>query len=236
MTADPERFARIEVQDPKTDRDPSKRVVLKTRDGTVLADLVVGRSNWQMGAMGGTYVRDRATNRSWLVQGRVTLPYESNIWMDRQIADVPADRVAKVVLTGGDVPTLTMTRAADGKAVVADLPEGREVKTADADRVLGLFAAVNFDDVKGAQGLSVDPAGRTAELTTTDGLVLRLKPVKDGEATLWQLEAAAIADAAKPEADRINGLGTRFLYRLPIFKSDVVGFGPEQVTQPARGS
>jgi hypothetical protein len=236
MTAAPERFARIEVQDPATDRDPSKRVVLKTRHGTVLADLVVGRSNWQMGAMGGTYVRDRATNRSWLVQGRVTLPFEANVWMDRQIADVPADRAAAVVLSGGDVPTLTMTRAADGKAVIAGMAEGREMKTADADRVLSLFTAMNFDDVKGAQGLSVDPAGRSAEVTTTDGLVLRLKPVRDGEATLWRLEATATADAAKAEADRINALGGRFVYRLPIFKADVVGFGPEQVTQPARGS
>jgi len=189
-----------------------------------------------MGAMGGTYVRDRSANRSWLVQGRVTLPFESTIWMDRQIADVLADRAVRVVLSGGDVPSVAMSRADDGKAVIAGMPDDRAIKTADADRVLSLFTAMNFDDVRSAAGLSADPAGRTAEMTTADGLVLRLIPVRDGEATFWRLEASASTDAAKAEADRINALGSRFVYRLPIFKSDVVGFGPDQLTQPAQGS
>jgi len=232
MTTQPDRFPRLDVQDPAGEQDRSKRVVLKRADGTVLADLVAGKTIATLGGSGGLYVRDQG--RAWLVQGRVPLPYEPMVWLDRQAVDVGPDRLAEVKLMDGGTVLARLAREGDGALALDEVPEGREGDKVQTDRVAGLFERMIFEDVRAAAGLAADASGRWAEAGTKDGLVLRARPAREGDQVWWLLSAeagATASDEVRAEAERLNAHLARFAYKLPVWKVEVLNLPPEILTR-----
>jgi hypothetical protein len=226
-----DRLARLGLQNPAEPGagHASRGVRLETADGTVVADLVLGRSDYRLGGEGGLYVREAGASRSWLVQGRAPVPADAVSWTERRLADLPAEEAARVTLHRDGAPALTVERGTDGKARLAD---GTSADQQAADRLFGLFANLRFDDVRPVQDLP-DARVRRAELTGMNGLLLRLSTVEvEGEE--WALiEVEATAQEAREAAEAIAGRVDGFAFRLPDHRMALLKTTAETLTAPS---
>lgn len=230
----PDRHDRLGVEDPGKDKATSRRLVLKDAGGAVLADLVLGRPSYGVGGTGGLYVRRGGEDQAWLVSGQVRLPGGPTGWLDTQVADVAAPRVASVALTGGGKDPVRLSRAGEGWTLER-MPRGRTLDSGKAERVAALGSLLTLEDVRPVAGLKGD--GRRAEVTTSDGLVLRLARVA-GEAEPWVLVTAeARADTARAEAEAITKRMEGVAVRLPAFKAELLDMAPaDLLAEEAPGS
>ncbi|MCW5700862.1 MAG: DUF4340 domain-containing protein, partial [Rhodospirillales bacterium] len=95
MTANPDRFARLEVEDLDKEAAESRRVRLETADGSVLAETIVGkrRHGFTGGRETGTYIRRDGDERAWLASGGLVVNVKPEEWLDRGVVDISADSI-----------------------------------------------------------------------------------------------------------------------------------------------
>jgi hypothetical protein len=144
--------------------------------------LVVGKS--ARGATG-TYVRKVDDAQSWLVSGDLTVQADPLSWIDRQIMNVPANRIQQVTIRHPDGQTLVIDKATreDPNYTVHDVPAKREVKYASVGNPLAsVLASLRLDDV--AALADKDPASHSpieVEYRTFDGLVVKARAFVEGD-------------------------------------------------------
>lgn len=218
-------YPQLGLADPGSKENAGTRVEIKDAKGAVLADVLFGH----FAATGGQFVRRQGEAQSWLSKDAPNPPGEAVIWVDRQIANLPATTFQSVTLTLPPVKPITLEtpppatandKDAAAKKKLADYPW-----QADAARRIfnGLgwarFDAVKRDDPKNApQGLPVtlrfvppDPAQHEtieAELwpAGTDQAWVRLRavappmPVEEPDNPLL----AGIKDAKKAAKKQLN--------------------------------
>ncbi len=181
----PELLARLDLDDPANGK--STLVVAGDRSGALVGQIVIGRRRPSdiEGGEEGVYVRKPDSDQAWLARGAFVLGGGALSWLDRRIIDVPAARVAAVVLTAPDGNAVVVARgsadqpfAIDGLAADAK-PKPDEALAAPA----GALEALDLDDVEPASEEPMPEDGATsAAFTTFDGLVvgLRLSPPDKG--------------------------------------------------------
>jgi hypothetical protein len=181
----PELLARLDLDDPANGK--STFVAAGDRNGALVGQIVIGRRRPSdiEGGEAGVYVRKPDSDRAWLARGSFALGGDALSWLDRRIVDIPAARVAAVVLTASDGNAAVVARgsadqpfAIDGLAPDAK-PKSDEALAAPA----GALEAFDLDDVKSAAELPIfEDGSTTAAFTTFDGLVfgLRLSPPNEG--------------------------------------------------------
>ena len=124
-TSDPARYEQLGVQEVSADKaeaadaheddapdahaaaDPSTaKVTLHDANGTVLADLIVGKAHTGkgggmggLGAAGQTYVRKPGEAQSWLVKGSLDVKAKPVDWLAKEILKVPRDRIRAMTVT-----------------------------------------------------------------------------------------------------------------------------------------
>jgi hypothetical protein len=225
-TANPALHARLGVQDLDQPEADGLRIAL-TRGDTALGTVLLGDSP----AVGQVYARRNAAARSYLVAADLDPGRDMRDWLQQQVLDIPANRIATVTITHPDGEVLRLLRdPKDGFGfTVADLPEGRQLRFATvADGIGGVLGSLNLDDVTPAADTPLDDASATlARFETTSGLVIEARAwqVPDGLRVRFNAEAAgdpAAEDAAQllREASDINARTAGWLYTLPTFKSE----------------
>jgi hypothetical protein len=231
-TANPALHGEIDLDGAAKDQKAT-RVALYGAQGPALADLLAGRTRFgRQGTAGdGTFVRKVGDNQVWFVQGRLQIEREAAKWLERRVADVARERIAKVSIRAEGAKT-DVSRAKPDQADfdLAGVPEGKKVKSPfDVNLVASAIEGLDLEDVRKAEGLSFD-AG-TAEYATFEGLTVRVAFAKDG-ADLWaRIEANYAAPAAavegeklkKPEdaakdAEAISKRAAGWAFRLPQYK------------------
>ncbi|WP_207486071.1 DUF4340 domain-containing protein [Arenibaculum pallidiluteum] len=223
-----DRLARLDLQDPTGAEAKGRGVRLERADGSVVADIVLGRADYTASGTGGLYIREAGSTKAWLVEGKAPLPAEAVAWTDRQILDIPAQQVARVTIEGGQAAGIALVRGPEGKPRLAD---GSAVNESEADRLFALVERLSIDDVRPA-GQPADATVRGAVLETAEGVRLRLTPAgSDGEG--WVTVAAEASepagqDAAAAIAKRTSG----FAFRLPRWKADLLMTTPEKLNLP----
>jgi hypothetical protein len=164
--------------------------------GGVIAALIIGHSrSAQRGTADTLYVRRPDEAQAWLADGRLSVTADTQDWLDRDIVNIDAARIAGVTATRGET-TLKFARQ-DNKFTLtepADHPKLEDFKVEDVSRGL---ANVMLQDVKRGP-LPGNPLGR-AVYTTTDGMTVTVDLNKSGP-ELWAAFAATGKDAAALDA------------------------------------
>lgn len=205
-TANPERLKRLELEEPAGKDTKSRRIELLDKDGKPLAAAVVGKTKYGLygGGRAGVYVRRAGEDQAWLAAGALDLPSEPLDLLNRDIIDVPQDKITRVTL-GVDGPTPIVIHRPDAAAttyaVDAVLPEGREIDQDKVERVAGVLAGLTMQDVKPAAEVTFPPEARRSRFETFDGLLVDVAVVRTGEgdqAEHWVRFAAAAQPTAAP--------------------------------------
>jgi Domain of unknown function (DUF4340) len=242
-------LAELELVDPKTDRtdllarldldDPangkSTLVAVQDRNGAQVAALVIGRRRpSSVGGEAGVYVRKPDTDQAWLARGSFDVSGDELAWLDRRILDLPAARIASIVLTAPDGNFIVVDRAAAGDLAVEGSPDPPDPGTAAA--LAGTLAELDLDDVKPALEQPIPADGSaTAAFTTSDGLIVgaRLGPPDTGGdwVAFTATGSGKAADAAKTLAADL----APWSYRISAERAKLLRMTLAELHQP-RGS
>lgn len=250
-TERPERYARLEVEDPKDDKGKSRRLVLSDKDGREIAAVVIGKTRYGLfgPGRGGVYVRRAGEPRAWLADRRIEVPEEPIGWVDKQIVDLPRDSIARVVLRPGSGQEAVVTRSAADSPdlVLAGLPEGRTADKDKLERLAGTLSALTLQEVRAAGKLAFPADAPRARFETADGVVVDAVVVQEGqgeEAAFWvRLQAQAGGapatppkEGAKPLAEQVAALAARldgWAFKLPRWTAERLVWTRDDLLQPA---
>jgi hypothetical protein len=204
-TANAELWPKLELQDPTSAADaPSKRVRLSDSAGTVLADVIVGRSEFGGGTQSTLFVRKADGGPALEARGKVTVEGRASNWLDKQVTKLERTRVRDVTISHPDGHVLKIFRAAPELQdfSVADLPEGAELSWAGiAGGVAGALEYLSLEDVVPASEATFDEAQAvTARFTTFDGLAVTARTVEQDGKVFLKVQSAYDASLRAPDA------------------------------------
>lgn len=223
-TDQPDRYARLEVEDFTAKDAKSKQVTLAGAGGKPLAALIVGKQNFtsDLNGLHGIYVRKPGAAQAWLAQGTVEVPTSAVDWVDRTVVNVAEDKIQRLQFEPAGAPAVTVSKA-DKSApdfALAPLPEGKSADPDALKRLSEAFTAVQLDDVRADKDTDKAVKAGAAEAATFDGLTLKAELLALDGGTWMRLKAsAADGSAAAPEAKAINDRVAGWLFKLPQFKA-----------------
>ena len=212
-TSDPERYAKLWLEDPTGKDAKSVRFALENDAGTELANWVLGnrRPSKSDATRTELYIRVADDPLTWLAEGSVPGGQGIIDWIDRGVARIDRERLrgVEVVRADGSVVAVNKTRPADLDFALRDIPPGREADSQYRINDIGRFLEdLRFEDV--AKSSTLDLAGsvdKRMQATTFDGLRIRLETVmRDGKA--WaQLHAEVDEGLVETPVDAADASG-----------------------------
>ena len=181
-TTKAERFPRLQVEDVTAEGAKSKVLEMKGKDGTSLAQVIVGKYRFDLGGDGknGVYVRRPGENRAWLARGGLNISQDVTVWLQRSIVDVLAKRVREVANVAPDDTVLTVykMKPSDKAFVSLDIPADAKRKKNAGTTLNDMGSALSLLDLQDVvpaadMDFSGDGVSR-AEFQTFDGLIIRI--------------------------------------------------------------
>jgi len=147
-TRQPDRYARLEVEDPTGKESKSRQVSLLDVNGKEIAQLIVGKKLAILGGKeGGTYIRLPGDPQVWLVSGELNADAAVAEWLKKDIADIKDTSIARVAVTHPNGEKVIVERDG-GKLAVANLPKGAQpVSPYAADEYGRLLTSMTLEDV-----------------------------------------------------------------------------------------
>ncbi|MBX6741446.1 MAG: DUF4340 domain-containing protein [Acetobacteraceae bacterium] len=231
-TSDPSQFDRLGVDDPM--RPGSTALLLRVLDaqGGAIAELIVGRRRvrTQGNVPESVYVRRPGQNQSWLAEGRLPVDADPQLWVDRDIVNLPHDRIRRVTVHRMDEPELVLVRG-DGAEAKLRLTEPAGTPPSDEvalDEIGRAFEFLTFLDVKPAAEIPGSALGES-RFEMADGSSITVQPHKDGD-KLWIRLQAEGGD----EANRLNARWQGWAYQVGAWKEKA--FVPRLTDLAARES
>ncbi len=201
-TADPDRLSRLELEPVDAEGAKSREVVLTAADGSVLADVVIGKRKFSLYGPGksGGYVRLADSDQAWLADRALDVPEEALDWFDRTILSLPRKDVAEVVLRPGTPEEVRVVRTGpDNDAfALANLPEGREADESKPPMLAGTLGNITMLDVVTADKKPLPEDAATARFTAFDGLEVETRVAVFGEGENAEYWVAFTAREGKP--------------------------------------
>lgn len=205
-TSKPENYAELGVSDEPAAGSETRRVTLRAKDDTTLADLIVGKARQAKGVEApGHYVRRAGEPTAWLVEGDLKLASARNDWMDTQVIDLPVERVRQVRITHQEKQPVIVAKENPQAQLFAlhDAPEGYEARSsAVISSIGGLLLDVRFEDVASVAKVEGLVPRTIVEVQTFDGLVATLEQYDVKEKTFVKFMFGFNGDLvfAAPEA------------------------------------
>lgn len=209
-TADPAQLDRLGLENPA--KPGSTALLLRVLDGggAPIAELVVGRRRvrTQGNVPESVYVRRPAETQSWLAEGRLPVDADPDLWLDRDIANLPAARIRRLeARREGAEPVVLARPEADAEAPLAvvapaDLPGAPDELI--LDEIVRAFEFLTFLEVRPA-GEAPGAALGEGRFGLTEDLAVVVTPHREGE-TLWiRLRAEGATEEARRLAARWDG-------------------------------
>lgn len=215
-TANPDLLDRLGLEDPARAGATSTLLRVLDAQGAPVAELVIGRRRvrTQGNVPESAYVRRPAENQAWLAEGRIPVDADPQLWLDRDIANLPRERVRRVQVARNGEAALELTRGEgpDGRLAVTAPAEAPPTDEASLDEVARAFEFLTFLDVRVEADIPGTPLGE-ARFELTDNLAIVVRPRKDGEA-IWVTLAAEGDD----EATRLNARWRGWAYQVGQWK------------------
>lgn len=214
-TADPARYDRLGVGDPREGGQGTRLTVV---GADFSYSVVVGN----LAGNDQRYVRPADDAQSVLVDQPLEVPVGIEGWLEPGLVDIGVERIERVVIEHADGETIGLARSDESETdyVVAEIPDGRELKYASiGNPIAGALDGLELEDVRGASDLAADSSAR---FETGNGLVVTAELVTIDDERWLRLSAQSTDDddAAENEASRINQRVAGWLYRVPDTRAD----------------
>lgn len=237
-TSQPDRYERLDLQEPDAKDSRAKEVRLLDGEGKDLAALLIGKRKFTLGSKeGGTYIRLPGEAQTFLALGEISPGDKMRDFLVRDIADIKDKQIKTVTVVhpDGDKVIVGKAAASDASFAILNLPQGM-VPTSDfaADdfgRVLSVFL---LDDVKKDTGEPL-PADKTirAEFEGFDGFKVKLEYAELDGQNWVRVVAEAPPDGVAPATTEgggeapvdwqkvmadINARSTGWLFQVPAYE------------------
>ncbi len=237
-TANPDYYARLGVEDVSGDGAGGLRL-----------DLAAGEETWSVivgdeaPRRDGRYLRVAGHEGSVLADFTADVPETPAGWADATVIDLMAGEVAEVRLTrpGGGTLTAVKISADETDFSLAELPEGRETRSAWAVNALGnALSTLEFESVAPVDSIEWDSAIE-ARAVRFDGLEVTAQLRRSEADGDWlRVQAAApFVEAAGDDnlevvaaADAINARVAGWAYRIPGHKATAMDKQLEDLLKP----
>jgi hypothetical protein len=217
-TADPNQLARLGLDEPTQPGSTALRLHLLDTDGAPIADLVVGRRRvrTQGHLPEAVYLRRPGENQSWLAEGRLPIDADPQLWLDRNIANLPSGQLLRMEARRTDAEPVVLVRAAGKVNAPLALLTSSDAPALDeigVDEVSRAFEHLTMLDVQLASALQASPIGE-ARFAFTHGLGVSVSAIRDGE-QLWILLGA---EGESQEAQRLAERWRKWAYQVGSWK------------------
>lgn len=200
VTDRPENHAELGVVQGGTD---TLAVTLAETGGKELVSVLVGKTP---SGGSGRYVRLADEDKVYLTEKGLYLDEKPTDFMETNLLDVPATKIREVTVKGPE-GSYTIKRDSADKAVLQNVPEGKQPKQSDVDGVMGAISWLNLDDVEPAASAGVT-FDRTFTARLKSHLTYHLRLGQKEEATYIQLTAEgppqAILEKVINESNKMN--------------------------------
>ncbi|MGD9021583.1 MAG: DUF4340 domain-containing protein [Lysobacterales bacterium] len=253
-TDNPEYYARLGVED--IDAEDAAGVLVRLGIGNETTGVIIGN---EPQGRSGQYARIAGQAGSVQLDRAIGVSAETLDWLETGIVDVDSSDVAEVEIIHPDAQRVLVTRVSAGQADfdVADMPEGRELKSSWAVNSLGsALSLLDLEAVSPDDGADWPDAVRLRVLTFSGMEIIAETMERDGE-YLLRLEASqpraavagaqaevtepatedieAQADVAKA-VDDINSRVSGWVYAITKYKYDGMVKRPEDLLKPLEDS
>jgi hypothetical protein len=214
-TNDRAQLAQLGLDDPTN--SGSTAVLLRALDanGAVVVELIVGRRRvrTQGNLPESVYVRRPGETQAWLGEGRLALDTDPQLWVDRDLGNISAERLRRVVVNRVTEGVLVLERGgeADAKLKLVEPPNPPSQDEVALDEVGRAFEFLTFLDVKPAAEIPGEALGE-ARFEFTNALAITVWPSMAGD-TLW-VRLKAEGD----EAAAFNARWDGWAYQVGIWK------------------
>lgn len=217
--ADPANLARFGVDDPMTPGSTASHLRLLDSQGAPIIDVTLGRRRMRtQGNVPETiYIRRGTEAEAWLAEGRIPLEGDAASWMERDVANFPAERVLRASIRRVGALPLTLGRAAAGSPlIVTNPPDPPSLNRAALDDVARAFEYLTFmDAVPEAQ--TPGTAQGEARFELTEGLVVQVWASRLDQFLFIRLKAEG-GNADGLEARLLNARWESWAYQVGIWK------------------
>jgi hypothetical protein len=252
-TDNPEYYARLGVED--IDAEDAAGVLVRLSIGNESTDVIIGN---EPQGRSGQYARIAGQAGSVQLDREIGVPAETLDWLDTGIVDVDTNDVAEVEIIHPDAQRVLVTKVSGGQTdfELADMPEGRELKSSWAANSLGsVLSLLDLEAVYPDDGAAWPDAARLRVLTFSGMEIIAETMERDGE-HLVRLQAsqplAAVAEAQPAEAsgpatedieaqaqadvakavNEINARVSGWVYAIAKYKYDTMVKRPEDLLKP----
>ena len=197
-TNDPGQYPRLGVDDPKSSRGTAILVRVMDGGGNPITEMILGhrRVRTQGNVPEQIYVRFPGQTQAWLAEGRLAVDSDVQLWLDRDVADIPAAKFTDVVVERG-TERLEFTREAGQPTLITPV-EHPELDRYRVEDVFRAFESLTFTDVQPETKLPGATFG-SSRFTTADGLRITVQGNRAGD-QLWVRLSASGPGAAPFEA------------------------------------
>ncbi len=215
-TANPELLSRLGVEDPTQPGATSTLLRVLDAQGATIAELIIGRRRvrTQGNVPESAYVRRPNETQAWLAEGRVPVDSDPQLWLDRDIANLPRERVRRAAIARVNQPPLVILRSGepDGTLRITEPADAPPAEESALDEVGRAFEFLTFLDVRAEADAPGEALGE-ARFELTDNLAIVVRPRRD-DGNLWITLAAEGDD----EAARLNARWRGWAYQVGEWK------------------
>lgn len=229
-TNQPDRYARLDLQDPTEKGSNAKHVTLLDSSGKEMATLIVGKRKATLGGKdGGTYVRLPGDAQTWLALGEVNPGAAPKDWIAKEIADVPDAAVKRVTVTTPKGERVIAARGADDKFVIENLPKNVALESDfAAEEYSRILAGFQAEDVLPADQVPF-PRDKTygAVIETVEGSTITVEMTEANEKSWVKIAAKPAAglgaDSSAAQAmAAINARADGRVFEVPAYKAAIM--------------
>lgn len=221
-TADAARFERLELRDVTEKGAKSKKITVKDKSGSALAEGLIGKRNEDLfgTGKGGVYMRVAGKPESWLVEGIVSAGAGPSDWVSKKIIDITGGSMKRLEITSPKGGTVAVGRnaATDKNFTLEDIPEGKRQRGEwETNQMPKALENLTLIDLKRADEVDFGDGAYRGQFTTFDGLIIKSETAKLGK-KYWVRLSADAGDTAdettRKRAQSINDRLAGYVYEI----------------------
>ncbi|WP_084602748.1 DUF4340 domain-containing protein [Rubritepida flocculans] len=220
-SSDAAAHARLGVDDPASPGSTALRLRVLDASGAPLVDLLLGRRRvrTQGAAPETVYLRRAGEARAWLAEGRLVADADPQLWVDRDIANLPAERLRRAeIRRAGEEPLVVAREAAPEAPLRLVAPENAPSPDPLAlDEIGRAFEMLTFTEVRRAGPDLPGEALGEARFLYTDEVTLTAWP-RLHEGQFWVVLRAE----GGPEAQALEARLRGWAYQLGQWKEKAI--------------
>lgn len=184
-TKDKTRYAQLGVEDIDAKGADSTSITLKDKQGQTLASLIVGKERIAKGGnVRSRYVRPVGGEQAFLVEGNLDVSAEAADWIEKNLVDIPSERIQRVTIAhpGGETVLLSRKSAKEPNFNLVGIKPGHKLRSqVTLNSIASSLQSLSFQDVGSQKALKWPEKEIVTTFHTFDGLVAKATSAKVGD-------------------------------------------------------